>query len=320
MLVERALRATFTLLDRPAPALAALLAERLFFTPPRPRTSPRVEAILARGRRFDVREGRTRIAAWSWGAGPTVYLVHGWAGMGGQLGAFVAPLVEQGFRVVTFDGPGHGHSGGRRASIVHFARALAAVGRTFGRAHGIVAHSLGAPAAAFAMKHHAFAAGRVVLLAPPADPTDWSRLFAERLGVSPRAMAAMRTRSERWLGVSWLEVSLTALAADQTTPALVIHDVSDQEVPFEHGAAVAAAWPGATFIQTSGLGHRRLLRDDAVVAQSTSFIASAPAGVRDGGAFAGGCLSGLASLERYLDDREARWSVVLDRPEAAAAF
>ena len=222
MLAERALRTTFALLDRPAPALAARLAERLFFTPPRPRTSARVEAILRTGRRIDVREGRTRIAAWSWGAGPAVYLAHGWAGMGGQLGAFVEPLVARGFRVVTFDGPGHGHSAGRRASIVHFARAFASVARVFGPAHGVIAHSLGAPAAAFAMKHHGLTTGRVALLAPPADPGDWSRLFAARLGVSSRTMASMRARSERWLGVSWREVSLTALAAGQTTPALVV--------------------------------------------------------------------------------------------------
>ena len=321
MLAERALRTTFALLDRPAPALCARLAERLFFTPPRPRTSARVEAILKGGRRIDVSEGRTRIAAWSWGEGPVVYLVHGWAGMGGQLGAFVAPLAEQGFRVVTFDGPGHGHSGGRRASIVHFARALSAVARLFGPAHGIVAHSLGAPAAAFAMKHQGLEAGRIALLAPPADPGDWSRLFAARLRVSPRTMEAMRTRSERWLGVSWEEVSLTALASGQATPALVVHDVEDREVPFTHGAAVAAAWPGARLVETAGLGHRRLLRDEAVIAEVAAFITAAPAGVPDRpGAFAGGCLSGLASLERYLDDREGRWSNGFDRPAAPAAL
>lgn len=309
MLAERALRTTFALLDRPAPALAARLAERLFFTPPRPRTSARVEAVLRSGRRADVAGDGTRLAAWTWGDGPTVYLVHGWAGMGGQLGAFVAPLVEAGHRVVTFDGPGHGHSGGRRASIVHHARAFAAVARVFGSAHAIVAHSFGAPAAAFALKHHGLTAERVVLLAPPADPGDWSRLFAARLGVSARTMENMRARSERWLGVSWEEVSLTALASGQQTPALVVHDVDDREVPFAHGTAVAAAWPGARLVETSGLGHRRLLRDEAVIAQVAAFVGASPVGLgRRTGAHSGNCLTGLASLERYLDDRESRWS------------
>ena len=68
--------------------------------------------------------GGQRVAGWSWGDGPAVYLVHGWAGVGGQLAAFVPPLLAGGFRVVTFDAPGHGASAGRRSSIIHFADAL----------------------------------------------------------------------------------------------------------------------------------------------------------------------------------------------------
>lgn len=307
MNAERAVRATFGLLDRTSPALAARLAERMFFTPPRPRTSPRIEAALASGRRRDVDASGTRIAAWSWGEGPSVYLVHGWAGVGGQLAAFVGPLVEQGFQVVTFDGPAHGSSSGRRASIVHFARALAAVGRVFGPGRGLIAHSLGAPAAAFAMCR-GFVAGRAVFLAPPADPGDWSTQFARRLGVSRRVMTAMRTRSEQWLGVPWTEVSLTGMAAGQSTPLLVVHDQEDREVPFSHGAAVAESWPGARLVETAGLGHRRILRDAGVVAQAVAFIAGAPTRVSEE-ATPQGCLVGLASLERYLDDREARWAL-----------
>jgi pimeloyl-ACP methyl ester carboxylesterase len=312
MKAENAVRATFRLLDRTSPALGARLAQRMFFTPPRTRRSPRIEQVLATARRRDVDADGTRIATWAWGSGPTVYLVHGWAGLGGQLGAFVAPLVEQGFQAVTFDGPGHGRSSGRRASIVHFARALAAVGRVFGPAHGIVAHSLGAPAAAYAMRR-GFPAGRAVFLAPPADPADWAGRFAARLGVSPRVMDDMRARSERWLGASWSEVSLTGLLSlDQATPLLVVHDRDDRDVPFDHGRAVASRWAGARLVETAGLGHRRILRDAGVVAQAVSFVVGAPTSVGDCGDAAVGCLTGLASLERYLDDRESRWALLAE--------
>jgi pimeloyl-ACP methyl ester carboxylesterase len=309
MNTERAVRATFGFLDRTAPGLAARLAQRIFFTPPRTGRSARIEAALATARRRDVDAGGTRIATWSWGAvGPTVYLVHGWAGLGGQLAAFVRPLVEQGFQVVTFDGPAHGRSSGRRASIVHFARALAAVGRVFGPAHGLIAHSLGAPAAAFAMRR-GFAVERAVFVAPPADPGDWAERFAQRLGVPERVMNAMRVRSERWLGVPWTEVSLAGMAASQSAPLLVVHDQHDRDVPFAHGAAVAARWPGARMLETAGLGHSRILRDGGVVAQAVSFIAGGPTRVSEARPAASG-LTGLASLERYLDDREARWALL----------
>ena len=132
-------------------------------------------------------------------------------------------------------------------------------------------------------------------------------------------MAAMRKRSERWLGVPWTEVSLTGLAAGQSAPLLVIHDQDDRDVPFQHGAAVAAGWPGARLVETTGLGHRRILRDARVVAQAVSFIAGAPAGVPDADP-AVSCLTGLKSLERYLDDRDGRWAVLAGEVPAQHAM
>jgi hypothetical protein len=38
------------------------------------------------------------------------------------------------------------------------------------------------------------------------------------------------------------------------------------------GAAIAAAWPGARLHVTSGLGHRRLLRDPNVIAEVVEFV------------------------------------------------
>ena len=55
-------------------------------------------------------------------------------------------------------------------------------------------------------------------------------------------------------------------------PTLVIHDDRDTDIPWKDGRAVADAWPGAEFLLTHGLGHRRILRDPAVVTAITEFI------------------------------------------------
>src|SRR4029078_6760274 len=102
--------------------------------------------------RVDVQRGYGRVAAWSWGSGPIVYLVHGWGGRAEQLGAFVGPLVARGFRVIAVDGPGHGESSGRRSSGVEIGRALADVAAQCGPARGVIAHSLGAAAVTFAIR------------------------------------------------------------------------------------------------------------------------------------------------------------------------
>lgn len=271
MTVKWPVRAAFAILGRVAPGLATTLALDLFFRPPGRRTSPRISALLAEGRRFEAVVGGQRVVGWSWGDGPAVYLVHGWAGIGGQLAAFAPPLLAGGFRVVTFDAPGHGASAGRRSSIVHFADALLHIAAREGRAHAVIAHSLGAAAAVRALTQ-GLEVGRAVFVGPTGGPRDWAERFRRELGVPGHVMASMRERSERWLGASWEDFDIPRLARSQAAPLLVLHDRDDDEVPWSDGAAIARAWPGALLVTTAGLGHRRILRDRQVISQAVSFV------------------------------------------------
>jgi pimeloyl-ACP methyl ester carboxylesterase len=272
-------RAAFAILGRLAPGLAARWALDLFFTPRGRRGSQRINAFLAAGRRFDVSVRGERVAAWSWGDGPAVYLVHGWAGVGGQFAAFGPPLLASGFRVVTFDAPGHGASAGRRSSIVHFAGALHEVVAKEGPAHAVIAHSLGAAAVVRALSQ-GLEAGRAVFVGPTGGPRDWAERFRRHLGVPPHVMTSMRERSERWLGASWADFDVPMLARKQRTPLLIFHDRDDAEVPWSDAAAIAKAWPGARLATTSGLGHRRILRDERVVSQAVAFVKDEPVDTR----------------------------------------
>ena len=196
------LRFLFRVLQLVAPSRAAAWAERVFFTAPRTRlTQPQREQLeLARPISLVVR-GR-RVAAWTWGDGPCVYLVHGWGSRGGRLAAFVRPLVDAEFQVVTFDAPGHGASEGRMSSMPEFARALQALVTAVGPAHGVIAHSLGASATTLAM-HWGVSVGRAVFAAPAADPVGYSLRWAGMLGLRPSVVAEMRARSERRLAFRW---------------------------------------------------------------------------------------------------------------------
>jgi pimeloyl-ACP methyl ester carboxylesterase len=293
---ERALRAAFPPLAQLAPELAASLADRLFFTPPRHRRSPRIDNFLATGCRADVRVAETVVATWRWGAGPAVLLVHGWGGVGGQLRAFTQPLLDRGFSVVAFDAPGHGRSGGRRSSLVDFARALGAVADSVGRVHAVIAHSLGGAATAFALRD-GLAARRTVLVGAPADPTAWTRAFERRLSIPEPVMERMRARVEERLGVRWSDLHVLSLARSLATPLLLVHDRDDEEVPWADGAALAAAWPGARLMTTAGLGHRRILREPSVIDAAVGFVAEGADGAWDA----------AARLESEMFDRDLRW-------------
>ena len=267
-----ALRTAFRTVGSFAPDVAARWAETIFCTPPRHDPPATEEEFIATGRRFVVRSEGQDIAAWEWGAGPTVLLAHGWGSRAGRFRGIGTALVDEGFRVVAHDAPAHGRSTGRFASLPEFARALRAVADHAGEVYGIVGHSLGGAAACVAM-HGGLAARRVVLVAPPADVQQFSQDFGDYLRIPPRTRQVMRRNLEARLRMRWDDLHMPTLAATLPVEALVVHDREDEEVPFAHGEELARAFPRGRLIATSGLGHRAILRDPEVVRQTVAFLA-----------------------------------------------
>jgi pimeloyl-ACP methyl ester carboxylesterase len=276
---------SFALLERVAPAAGARWAESLWFTVPNGRHPDRQAPP---GRPFQVEVHGRRVAGEVWGerpdggapdrAGPpVVYLVHGWGGWRWQLDAFVAPLVEAGFRVVAFDALSHGASdpgpeGPGRGTLIEFADALAAVVAANSPAHAVIAHSLGATATAYAVRA-GLPVGRLAFIAPMADPLPYTRTFAGRLGFGERVRARLVARIERRVGISMTAFDVPAMARQVATPPLLlVHDRQDAETDWSDSAAIAQSWPDTRLVTTTGLGHRRILRAPAVVAEVTGFV------------------------------------------------
>jgi pimeloyl-ACP methyl ester carboxylesterase len=231
------------------------------------------------GEPFTVTVDGRRVHGQSWGDGRAVYLVHGWGGWGGQLVPFVQPLVEAGYRVIAYDGLSHGESdpgtlGPRRSTLVELADVLAAVVDAHGPPAAVIAHSLGGAATALAIRR-GLKTDRVVLLAPAADPTPYLATLVRRLGFGRRVLVRARGRIERRAGLAFADLHVPRMAAAiDTPPLLVVHDLDDKEVQWSDGSAIAAAWPESILVSTTGLGHRRLLRDPVVLAEVVSFVGS----------------------------------------------
>lgn len=263
--------------ERRAPGLGARLAVRLWLTiPPRGTATTTSATTTTTGTRTTLDGG---IVVETWGAGPPVYLLHGWAGHRGQFAEFTEPLAQAGYRVIAIDAPGHGDSGPgrhgpRRADMLDFIGALRSATVRYGRPHAVIGHSFGASAAAVATLD-GLPARRLVLIAPVATISSGLDYFARIISIGPRIRARMTPRIERIAGRPAADFDIAARAAelDELPPALVIHDTSDKEVPFGDGALVAGAWPGGRLLASDGLGHKRILRDAGLVETVTAFLA-----------------------------------------------
>jgi pimeloyl-ACP methyl ester carboxylesterase len=265
-----ALRASAALVPR----AASLWAEQLFLTPPLARHRA-IEAFdLIEARSGFVKHKTRHIATWTWGErdAPAVLLVHGWGGTATQMRRFVHPLTAAGYRVIAYDQPAHGLSEGRLTGLPDFADALAEVAWHHGGIEGVVAHSLGAAATAFALAR-SLRVRRAVLFSPPADLLGYSRRFARWHWIPEAVRVAMQSAIDERFGVRWAEFELARIAPRLATEALVIHDRGDRMVPWTQGAKFARHWPGARLLLTDDLGHGRILEDELTVRAAADFIA-----------------------------------------------
>ena len=279
--IVRFIRLGFQVGGRVTPALAARWAYKLWFQTrrfPEPLREMRWRAKAASGA-VPFKGGK--LPFYAWGEGPTVLLLHGWNGRGTQLAGFAAPLVAAGFRAVAFDAPAHGRSPGTATNVFECVEALETVAQTHGPVHGIIAHSFGVVCATMALQR-GLSAGRMVGISPPTQLRWMADRFADRLAIPPRVQARFEQRVEAEFGAEvWDRVAADRLATELDVPALIIHDAHDEDVPWQQGERLAQAWPGARFVRTEGLGHRRILRSPRITEQAVAFL-------RDRGATATG--------------------------------
>ncbi len=73
-------------------------------------------------------------------------------------------------------------------------------------------------------------------------------------------------------GLTPSQASLADNDLSQKTETLLIHDIQDREVPFSDFEILQKAWVNSRFLATTGLGHRRILRDESVAHQIIEFL------------------------------------------------
>lgn len=277
----RLLRLAMAATQRLWPGLAVRAAARLFATPMPPRWLRRPPAW----------DAAWKVEPWAFEqASLTVYspasvaprsrialLVHGWGGHAGQMLLLAQALSQQGLTPVLVEMPAHGRSAGSVSNLPQFVRALEYVAARLQqqghRLQVVVAHSLGANAAAYAAGR-GLPAERLVLIAPPASAREYTRFFARVFGLSEATRAALQARIEAREAIVMPELEPPAVGPRIRVPTLVVHDRADRVNPFKDGQAFAHAIRGARLLATEGLGHGKVLGDAGVVGQVTLFAAA----------------------------------------------
>lgn len=275
---ERLVHAAFRTLEHAAPSLGARWADRWWFALP----TSSIGELPPGSTRFEVVSQGSVVRGHHWGSGRVIYLVHGWGGNETQLARLIPPLVAAGFKVVTHDAPSHGRSDAGavagQSHAVEMGRALDAVAAVHGPAHAVVAHSMGGLATGLTLRHGWLGTERLAMVAPMIRIGDHLPVLEAGLGFGPRIRERLKQRAYQRVGLSVEEVDFVRIADEIERPELlVIHDVDDRTARYASAVQLVDAWDGALLTTTEGLGHRRILRDEAVVRQVVAFVVATEA-------------------------------------------
>ena len=256
-----------------APEIAARMAYRMWFKPGRGELHDGERELLAGARQETFSFSGLSIAVQIWGSGPTVLLVHGWGSRGSRMAGIASALAQAGFRALAFDGPAHGDSEGWGTSGIQMAALTQALAEEYGPFAGAVTHSFGGIAINLAYRN-GLALDRLVCISPPADAPRLMSVYLEMLKLKPAIAERVQEMGKEQFGDDiWERLTMYHKPAEMPLPALIVHDRNDRVALFSEGEKVASSWPNAELLATDGLGHRRILKDPAVIARVVAFIA-----------------------------------------------
>lgn len=275
-----------------SPYAAGRVAFRLFATTParRPRTA-KEKALFARSQGWMRQAQRVelsfaggtavahRFAARDHAASAgRVLVVHGWGSRAAYLAALTERLVAAGHEVVALDLPGHGASRGRTLTLPMAVRAIDAAWQRFGGFDYFCGHSFGGASLACAASGlvPSVLAHRPRRLVTIGSPSEMSWLFKDLgrlLRLGPPAQAALEGHVEHIAGAPLSAFDAARGAGRLDAPMLVIHAEDDKEVPALHARRYAASGANVTLEWANGLGHRRIVSAEPVIARIVDFLA-----------------------------------------------
>jgi pimeloyl-ACP methyl ester carboxylesterase len=269
------------------PPLGAEIGYALFRrlgTPQSVRTRDRRVHERARVEHVDIGDRLVRVYAWGTGGTP-VLLVHGWRSRASRFSDLVEALESPERTILAFDAPGNGDSPGDRTTVLDYASAITHLGERYGRFEAIVGHSFGVLATFIAVRE-GVRTDRIVSIAGSYSFDHILATFVDGIGLPTVAVPGLRRRILRRIFPLVEDPTHRFLAevepTDTVTELLVVHDELDPSVEIEQGRIIADAHNGPTvLLETSGLGHSRILSDPVVVAKVRDFVSGVAGGEPD---------------------------------------
>lgn len=220
----------------------------------------------------------------------TILCIHGWEGKGTNFYKFIQKLIKNGFRVLAPDYPMHGNTGGEETGCHAFGFAVNCILNYINCPVILLVHSLGNGATCMNYylsdeKTRNQLRG-FVGLGVPNTFEEYMTKVSSAMGLDEYSNKIFLNKNSEMLGIDVKYFVLGEAIKNFDFPCLIVHDEKDKEVLIEWALKTKEYVKEkyqtykigdkeySCFYKTTGLGHRRILRDDKVVEVVVDFISN----------------------------------------------
>lgn len=203
-------------------------------------------------------------------------LVHGWNGSLDQFSTAFNYFNALEYTIYGLSPAGHGLSTQAQSHPGLFVDAIKDVRIYLQKTVDIaIGHSMGGGALALAASELQIAK-QIVLIATPASFLDVVKRFAGAILLGRRCLDQFLFQVEQFVGRPHASLEVIEKVRTLSVPAVVMHDELDREVPFNDALRLNQAIPEVELLSTRGVGHNRILKEDAMLKTIVLRLCSKP--------------------------------------------
>lgn len=211
---------------------------------------------------------------WNSAANKKILIAHGFESSAANFTAYVKPFITKGYQVLAFDAPAHGISDGNQIVLPLYIATIEAVYKAFGPFDAYMAHSFGGLAVTHFLQHIEHDANtKLVLVAPAAEIISVIDRFFRLLKLNNKVRIAFDKLSEEATGISPSDASILHTLKKIQADILWLHDTEDDITPYKDLESIQKNnFPNIKFVISSGLGHRKIYRDEQSIKAIANFV------------------------------------------------
>ena len=194
----------------------------------------------------------------------SIFLIHGWEGRASNFGSLVPILVEQGYRVISFDGPGHGESSKGSTNMLEFSDFITEMITKF-RPNDLISHSFGSITTLHALNRTPdVPISKWLIVTTTFDFNEWIEELKTQFGLPGKMVKKLVELIERKVEFKSEQLNINYLGPriEQVEQIKMIHSVDDQVISIEDSRRASVPLKAEELVEVDGLGHYRILWSD----------------------------------------------------------